>query len=76
MRNMTKYGIKLKFTVGPIPDDKHILAKLKIFKNKNLTTFNNTLCKPSNSFDIATIAPTKQIRYRNLQNFFLKSREL
>ena len=41
MRNMTKYGIKLTFTVGPIPDDKYILAKLKIFKNKNLTTFNN-----------------------------------
>ena len=33
--------LKLKFTASPIRDDKYILAKLKIFKKENLTTFNN-----------------------------------
>ena len=33
--------LKLKFTARPIRDDKYILAKFKIFKKKNLTTFNN-----------------------------------
>ena len=31
---------------GPIRDDKYILAKLKIFKKKNLTTFNNNNIVP------------------------------
>ena len=36
-----KEFLKLKFTASPIRDDKYILAKLKIFKKKHLTTFNN-----------------------------------
>ena len=32
---------KLKFAASPITNDKYIFAKLKIFKKKNLTTFNN-----------------------------------
>ena len=39
--NVVKGLLKLKFTAGPIRHDKYILAKLKIFKKKNLTTFNN-----------------------------------
>ena len=39
--NVVKSLLKLKFTVGPIRNDKYILAKLKIFKKKNLTKFNN-----------------------------------
>ena len=39
--NVVKSLLKLKFTAGPIRDGKYILAKLKIFKKKNLTTFNN-----------------------------------
>ena len=31
--------LKLKFTVGPIRDDKYIIAKLKIFNRINRTTF-------------------------------------
>ena len=31
--------LKLKFTVGPIRDDKYIIAKLKIFNGTNRTTF-------------------------------------
>ena len=31
----------MKFAASPIRDDKYILAKLKIFKKKNITTFNN-----------------------------------
>ena len=39
--NVVKGLLQLKFTVGPIRNDKYILAKLKIFRKKNLTTFNN-----------------------------------
>ena len=31
--------LKLKFTVGPVPDDKYLIAKLKIFNGINRTTF-------------------------------------
>ena len=39
--NVVKSLLKLKFAASPIRSDKYILAKLKIFKKKNLTTFNN-----------------------------------
>ena len=39
--NVVKGLLKLKFTVSPIRDDKYILAKLKIFRKKNITSFNN-----------------------------------
>ena len=39
--NVVQRFLKLEFTASPIRDDKYILAKLKIFKKKNLTTFNN-----------------------------------
>ena len=39
--NVIKGLSKLKFTASPIRDDKYILAKLKIFKKKNVTRFNN-----------------------------------
>ena len=41
--NVVKGLLKLKFDASPIRDDKYILAKLKIFKKKNLTTFNNNI---------------------------------
>ena len=41
--NVVKRILKLKFAASPIRDDKYILAKLKIFKKKNLTTFNNNI---------------------------------
>ena len=44
--NVVKRLLKLKFTVGPIRNDKYILTKLKIFKKKNLTTFNNNNIVP------------------------------
>ena len=44
--NVIKGLLKLKFTTSPIPDDKYILAKLKIFKKKNITTFNNNNIVP------------------------------
>ena len=34
---------KAKFTVGPIRDDKYIIAKLKIFNNINRTTFTDNI---------------------------------
>ena len=39
--NVVKGLLKLKFAASPIRNGKYILAKLKIFKKKNLTTFNN-----------------------------------
>ena len=44
--NVVKSHLKLKFTASPIRDDNYILAKLKIFRKKNLTTFNNNNIVP------------------------------
>ena len=41
--NVAKGLLKLKFAASPIRDDKYILAKLKIFKKNNITTFNNNI---------------------------------
>ena len=41
--NVVKGLLKLKFTVGPIRNDKYISAKLKIFRKKNLTKFSNNI---------------------------------
>ena len=41
--NVVKGLLKLTFAASPIRNDKYILAKLKIFKKKNLTTFNNNI---------------------------------
>ena len=41
--NVVKGLLKLKFAASPIRNDKYILAKLKIFKKKSLTTFNNNI---------------------------------
>ena len=41
--NVVKGLLKLKFAASPIRKDKYILAKLKIFKKKNLTTFSNNI---------------------------------
>ena len=41
--NVVKGLLKLKFAASPIRNDKYILAKLEIFKKKNLTTFNNDI---------------------------------
>ena len=40
--NVVERLLKLEFAASPVRDDKYILAKLKIFKKKNLTTFNNS----------------------------------
>ena len=41
--NVVKNLLKLKFAASPIRNDKYILAELKIFRKKNLTTFNNNI---------------------------------
>ena len=45
--NVVKGILKLKLTTSPIRDDTYVLAKLKIFKKKNLTTFNNNNVVPT-----------------------------
>ena len=41
--NVVKGLLKLKYAASPIGNDKYILAKLKTFKKKNLTAFNNNI---------------------------------
>ena len=41
--------LKLKFTVGPVRDDKYIIAKLKIFNRINRTTFTDNVIPEENS---------------------------
>ena len=36
---VVRKNLKLKFTVGPVRDDKYLIAKLKIFNGTNRTTF-------------------------------------
>ena len=45
--NVVKSLLKLKFAASPIRDDKYILAKLKVFKKKNITTLNNNNIVPT-----------------------------
>ena len=58
--NVVKKLLKLKFAVSSIRDDKYIIAKLKIFKNVNMTTFTNNfmpiektyyICIPATDID-------------------------
>ena len=42
--------LKLKFFIGPVRDDKYITAKLKIFKNINMTTFANNTIPEENTY--------------------------
>ena len=42
--------LKLKFTVGPVRDDKYIIAKLKIFKKINRTTFTGDIPMEKNHY--------------------------
>ena len=41
--------LKLTSTVSPVRDDKYIIAKLKIFKNVNMTTFTNNVIPEENT---------------------------
>ena len=58
--NVIKKLLKLKFSVGPVRDDKYISAKLKIFNKINITTFtdnvrpiekNHYICIPAIDLD-------------------------
>ena len=46
MECIVKSILKLKFAASPIRDDKYILANLKIFRKRNITTFNNNNIVP------------------------------
>ena len=41
--------LKLEFFVSPVRDDKYIIAKLKMFKNINMTTFTNNTIPEENT---------------------------
>ena len=68
--NVVKSLLKLKFAASPIRNDKYIVAKLKIFKKKNLTTFNNIvpteknhyICIPAIDIDSVLKIDKKRIR--------------
>ena len=53
--NVVKRLLKLKFAASPIINDKYILAKLKIFMKKNLTTFNDNNIVPIEKFNYICI---------------------
>ena len=59
--------LKLKFTVGPIRDDKHLIAKLKIFNGTNRTTFtDNVIPFQKNHYNcISAIAIDSVLRINN-----------
>ena len=67
--NVVKGLLKLKFAANPIRNDKYILAKLKIFKKKNLTTFNNIITTEKNHYicipaiDIDSVLKTDKKAY-------------
>ena len=48
--NVVKRLLKLEFAASPVRDDKYTLATLKIFKKKNLTTFNNNNIVPMEKY--------------------------
>ena len=53
---VVKKLLKLKFFVSPVQDNKYIIAKLKIFKNINMTTFtNNTIPEENTAIDIHSV---------------------
>ena len=80
--------LKLKFTVGPVRDDKYIIAKLKIFNKINRTTFtddiipfekNHYTCIPA--IDIGSVLKTDNKRaypraYLEQCNYKLKKRRV
>ena len=78
MWNVVRRLLKLKFTASPIRDDKYILAKLKIFKKKILTTFNNNnivpmeknhyICIPAIDID-SVLKIDKKVKKRKLVSF-------
>ena len=41
--------LKLKFTVGPVRDDKYLIAKLKIFNGINRATFTDNVIPEENT---------------------------
>ena len=61
--NVVKSLLKLKFAASPIRDDKYILAKLKIFKKKNITTLNNNNIVPTEKDNYICIPAIDIIQY-------------
>ena len=85
--NVVKSLLKLKFAASPIRNDKYILAKLKIFKKKNLKTFNNNIvpieknhyiCIPATDIDSVLKIDKKAYPQTYLEEckFKLKKRKL
>ena len=66
--NVVKGLLKLKFTVGPIRDDKYILAKLRIFRKKNITTFNNNNIVPIEKNNYICI-PAIDMKYSSYKRY-------
>ena len=85
--NVVKGLLKLKFAASPVRNDKYILAKLKIFRKKNLTIFNNNIvpteknhyiCIPAIDIDSVLKIDKKAYPQAYLEecNYKLKKRKL
>ena len=63
--------LKVKFTVGPVRDDKYLIAKLKIFNGTNRTTFtNNAIPIERTSYNcIPAIAIDSVLRIDNKRSY-------
>ena len=76
--------LKVKFTVNPVRDDKYLVAKLKIFKRINRTTFNkkernNYICIPAIDIDLVLKIDNKRAypqAYLEKCKYKLKKREI
>ena len=68
--------LKLKFIVSPVPDDKYIIAKLKIFKKiNNIVPIekNHYICIPA--IDIDSVLKIDKRAYPHINSFKLKKRK-
>ena len=80
--------LKLKFTAGPVRDDKYIVGKLKIFNKINRTTFtdnaipfeqNHYTCIPAIDFDSILKIDNKRVypqAYLEQRKYKLKKRRV
>ena len=76
--------LKVKFTVGPVRDDKYLIAKLKIFNGINRTTFTNNAipiertsynCIPAIDIDSVLKIDNKIAYPQDLEQFKYKLRK-
>ena len=79
---MVRKLLKLKFFVSPVRDDEYTIAKLKVFKNINMTTFTNNTIPEENThytcisaIDIDSVLKIDKKSYLEQCKYKLKKRK-